>query len=170
MSVEVTVIPVAIEHVFTDDGSAIKGASITEASFVDGKFWKKEVKHLADSTLAGAAPFQTAFNAAIIKERDDLLVSVSELQTKIDKLTQDILYDLRITTSEAFEARLTKTAIKILYSSDDPVAEELRLAIKTKTPINLDSKLISDFIIIAELSEEEAKQLLQDAVRNETVI
>jgi|GEM_PF-6801297 len=86
----VTVIPISIEHVWNDAGTEIKGASITEASFVDGVFWKKEVKHLADSTLEGVREFQTAFNASIVKERDELKTSLEAKTKEFSTATQQL--------------------------------------------------------------------------------
>lgn len=111
----VTTIPISIEHVWNDDGTAIKGASITEASFVDGVFWKKEVKHLADSTLEGVRDFQTAFNASIVKERDELKTSLETKTAEFDTASQQLQSvttekdDLVVSTTKRYDDLVTAT-------------------------------------------------------------
>lgn len=115
----VTVKPIAVEFVWNDDGTAIKGASITEASFVDGAFWKKEVKHLADSTLKGVKDFQTAFAAQAVKE---LAETKTEKQAEIKKLKEQHDVAIEQAQKERLAAIQEKQDILNLLGTDPKIA------------------------------------------------
>ena len=82
--------PASVEIVWSDDGTAIKGASYSEHWFSEEGEYLRTVgpDPLADFSLGAFEPFADIFHADLIAERDGLAAQVDTLQAAKDEAVE----------------------------------------------------------------------------------